>query len=136
MRARRVQTQFPQRTEADLYVQITQYRERVAEEYELAPLGAETAVAVFAANHSERTLQRFLLALRQSVRQRIRQHAQGGLARAKLPLGMTQDEFHSLRLRHDAGELSIAEASRKQTQESHFIESVCESQFDVQFATS
>ncbi len=135
MRARRLQSQFPQRTEAELYVQITQYRERVAEEYELAPLGAEIAVAVFAANHSERTIPRFLLTLRQSVRQRLRQHTQGTPVRAKMPLGMTQDEFHALRLRHEAGELSIGEASRKQAQESHFFENMREDPFEAQFAT-
>jgi hypothetical protein len=134
IRGHRLQVRFPKRAEVELYVQITQYRERIAEEYGLAPLGPETAVAVFAANHSDHALQRFIVSLCQALRQRLRQNRRNGLAHVEMPLGMTEEEFQALRLRHDAGELSLTEASHKEHQQSHLLEGLCEGQLDTQFA--
>ena len=64
IRAHKLPARFPRRTMTDLYIAITQNRERIAELYELAPLGAETAVKVFAASHSDRLLDQLLYALR------------------------------------------------------------------------
>jgi hypothetical protein len=44
---------------------------------------------------------------------------------------MTAEEFAALRLRHDAGEMSVAEAERKQKQEPLFTEALCEGAFGV-----
>lgn len=128
IRSHNLQAQFPKRTEADLYVWITQHRERVAEEYELAPLGAKAATAVFAAVHSERIVRRSLLAWQQRVRW------PWGFASSKWPPGMAKDEFCALRLRHDAGELSVTEAGRKQKQDPRFAERICEGQLGIQFS--
>ena len=78
----------------------------MAEHYGLAPLSAQHAVAVFAANHRGRTMERMLLALRQNVAHMLRL---GDLTR---PAGLAAEEFETLRLRHAAGELSVGEAQR------------------------
>jgi hypothetical protein len=129
MRAHKLQAQFPKRTETDLYVWITEHREEVAEQYCLAPLDPATAVATFAANRSERALQRLGFALQHTARR----FWHWGLEQAKLPPGLSEHEFCALRLRHDAGELSIAEARHKQLQEATFVENLCESRFGMQF---
>ena len=113
IRTQQVLARFPNRTETDLYILVTQVRERVAEEYELAPLDAETAVKVFAANHSERMVDRLTLTLRQMIDQRLPRSA----GQLRMPRGMTEEEFGALRLRHAAGELSVTEARRKIKQE-------------------
>jgi hypothetical protein len=123
IRSHKVQARFPKRTLTDLYIAITSYREQVAEEYGLAPLGAENAVRVFAANHGERILDRLLHSLRQSITPRWR------WGEAKRPAGMTLEEFATLRLRHAAGELSVTEARRMARQEGLFTEALCEMQF-------
>jgi hypothetical protein len=128
MRADKLLARFPKRTETDLYIAITQHRERIAELYELAPLGAETAVKVFAASHSDRLLDRAIFALRESITARL------GLGVAKMPAGMSATEFEALRLRHAAGELSLTEAGRKATQEDRFTEPLCEGNLSVQFS--
>jgi hypothetical protein len=123
IRSHKVQVRFPKRTLTDLYITITSYRERVAEEYGLAPLGAESAVRVFAANHGERILDRLLLSLRQSITPQWR------WGEAKRPAGMTPEEFAALRLRHAAGELSVTEAGRMARPEEVISEALCEMQF-------
>jgi hypothetical protein len=99
--------QFPQRTEADLYLWIAYHRERLAREYELAPFDPETSVATFAQVYSDKPLQRTLKGLRLGLH-RLTFHEK--------PLGMTDEEFHTFRARHDAGEISLAEANERQAQ--------------------
>lgn len=130
IRRYKLPARFPQRTEADLYIWITQYREEVAETYGLAPLGPEQAVAAFAAIHSERTLHRFILGLQQSVQRSLRRLLRG----IEMPPGLREEEFRLLRLRHDAGELSLQEAGRRQIHQIGFAESLCEGEFGMQFS--
>ncbi|MDQ3248345.1 MAG: hypothetical protein M3Q45_03965 [Chloroflexota bacterium] len=98
---------FPNRTEADLYLWIVLHRERLAQEYELAPLDADTAVATFAEVYSGKPLERTLKGLRQGLHK---------LTLDQKPLGMTNEEFDVGRARHAAGEISIAEANERQVQ--------------------
>ena len=128
IQARGLLARFPKRTVTDLYLLVTQFRERVAEQYGLAPLSAESAVAVFAANHAERILDRLRLTLRQRAVYTF------GLGGATRPAGMSHEEFESLRLRHDAGELGVAEAKHKATRDKHFLDPRCEAEFSVQFS--
>lgn len=128
IQAREIMARFPKRTVTDLYLLVTQFRERVAEQYGLAPLGAASAVAVFATNHGERRFDRLLLTLRQRALYTF------GLGDATRPMGLSHEEFETLRLRHDAGELSVAEAKHKATREMHFLEPRCEAEFCVQFS--
>jgi hypothetical protein len=92
---------FPRRTEADLYLWIAYHRERLAREYDLAPLDAETAVVTFAEAHSGGLLERTWKGLRQGFHR---------LFVDEVPLGMSEEEFEELRARHDAGEISVSEA--------------------------
>jgi hypothetical protein len=121
---------FPKHIETDLYIAITCYREEVAATYALAPLGAETAVTVFAAGHSERIVDRSLHALRHVVSTKVPWH----WWRSKLPPGMTVEDFGSLRLRHAAGELSLGEAARHGGQMPRFSEAHCDSTLSAQFS--
>lgn len=130
IRRRQLLKHFPKRSETDLYVLITQYRERVAEAYELAPLGAASAVALFAENHGERSRDRLFFTLRQT----FAQLPLWGVVQSERPNGMTKEEFCALRLRHEAGELSLSEAGRKATQEERFEERRREGSFQVQFS--
>lgn len=100
---------FPNRTEADIYFWIALHRERLAREYELAPLDPDTAVATFAEIYSEKPLERTLKGLRLGLHKLILDEK---------PLGMTDEEFHQSRARHDAGEISLAEAQERGVQES------------------
>jgi len=93
---------FPRRTEADLYLWIAHHRERLARHYELAPLSPETAVATFAQTHSDLPLEHAVQGLRMGLRRALHHN--------EVPLGMDQDEFQTLRARHDAGEITLAEA--------------------------
>lgn len=92
---------FPQRTEADLYLWIAYHRERLAREYDLAPLTPETAVTTFAHTYSDGLLERTWKGLRQGFHR---------LFVDETPLGMSEEEFEQLRARHDAGEISVSEA--------------------------
>jgi hypothetical protein len=96
---------FPGRTETDLYLWIAHHRERLAQEYELAPLSPTEAVSTFAQVYSDTLLQRTVKGLR------------FGLYRAfgndEIPLGMSDEAFRRLRQRHEAGELSISEAEQR-----------------------
>jgi len=93
---------FPERTEADLYLWVAYHRERLAREYGLAPLDPDTAVATFAEIHSDRPLERTLKSLRLGFHKLILDSK---------PLGMTDEAFQLARARHDAGEISLAEAN-------------------------
>lgn len=93
---------FPERTEADLYLWVAYHRERLAREYGLAPLDPDTAVATFAEIHSDRPLERTLKNLRLGFHKLILDSK---------PLGMTDEAFQLARARHDAGEISLAEAN-------------------------
>ncbi|MEZ4870440.1 MAG: hypothetical protein R3C14_54430 [Caldilineaceae bacterium] len=95
---------FPNRTEADLYLWIAHNRERLAEHYGLAPMDVDTAVSTFAETHSERLWERTLKNLRSGLHE---------LWSDERPLGMSAEEFHRLRERHEAGEFSVSEAEKK-----------------------
>jgi hypothetical protein len=92
---------FPKRTEADLYLWIAFHRERLAREYDLAPLDPETAVQTFVSMHDDNLLARTWKGLMQGFHR---------LFVDEIPLGMSEEEFEELRARHDAGELSVSEA--------------------------
>ncbi|MEX1019559.1 MAG: hypothetical protein WDZ49_07870 [Litorilinea sp.] len=95
---------FPGRTETDLYLWIAHHRERLAQEYELAPLSPSEAVATFAQVYSDTLLQRTVKGLR------------FGLYRVmgdEKPLGMSDAEFKKLRRRYEEGELSLGEAEHR-----------------------
>ncbi|MEM7530918.1 MAG: hypothetical protein AAF639_01975 [Chloroflexota bacterium] len=95
---------FPNRTEADLYLWISYHREALAEHYGLATLGPHEAVHTFVEAYGERPLEQQWKDVRLNFL-----HA---LKLAKIPLGMSEEAFRSLRERHDAGELSLGEAER------------------------
>lgn len=104
---------FPGRTEADLYLWIAFQRERLAQHYELAPLSAELAVKTFAELHSDNLLDRAFKGLRQGLLKVI--------GADHKPLGLSEEEFQELRSRHDAGEISLAEASGESTPTENFV---------------
>lgn len=93
--------EFPERTEADLYLWIARHREELAACYGIAPLSPDAAVTTFAETHSDLPVERTLKGLRQGLHQTF------GDAK---PLGMSEEEFHQARARHEAGELSLREA--------------------------
>jgi hypothetical protein len=92
---------FPRRTEADLYLWVAYHRERLAREYDLAPLDPETAVVTFAETYSDGLLERTWKGLRRGLHR---------LFVDEVPLGMSEGEFEELRARHDAGEITVSEA--------------------------
>lgn len=94
--------EFPDRTEADLYLWIAYHREDLARRFELAPLSPDAAVRTFAEIHSDRLFQQAIKAVTSGIRR-----AFGGGER---PPGMTEEEFEEARARHEAGERSLAEA--------------------------
>jgi hypothetical protein len=96
---------FPERTETDLYLWVAHHRERLAKHYGLAPLSPDAAVSTFAEVHSDMPLERTLKGIRLSLH-RI-------LGQDEKPLGMTGEEFLEARARHDAGEISLAEAEER-----------------------
>lgn len=96
---------FPGRTEADLYLWIAHHRERLAQEYGLAPLGPNEAVATFAQVYSDTLLQRTVKGLRFGLHRVLGQDGR--------PLGMSEEEFQRLRRRHEEGEVSLGEAERR-----------------------
>lgn len=102
IRQHELMADFPDRTEADLYLWIAYQRERLAQHYDLAPLSPELAVKTFAELHSDHLFERTFKGLRQSLL-----HAIGADDK---PLGLSTEEFEELRSRHDAGEISLAEA--------------------------
>jgi len=102
IRKEKILEHFPKRTEADLYLWVAHHRERLARHYELAPLSAEAAVTTFASTHSERPLEHAMQGLRMGLRRALHHN--------EIPLGMGEEEFQDLRERHDAGEITLAEA--------------------------
>ena len=96
---------FPDRTEADLYLWIAHHRERLANTYGLAPLSPEVAVATFAQLHSDTLIQRTFKGLLQGLHRVLGDEK---------PLGMTDQEFREGKARHAAGEISLAEAHLRQ----------------------
>ena len=99
--------QFPSRTEADLYLWLALYRERLATQYDLAPLDPETAVSTFAEANSDNPLGRTWKGLRLGLHR---------LMMDDRPLGMSQEAFQQSRARHDAGEISLTEANHQVVQ--------------------
>ena len=93
---------FPKRTEADLYLWIAHHREWIAQQYELAPLSPEAAVSTFAETHSERPIQWTVKNIKQGLHR--------ALGSDDRPLGLSEEEYIDARARHDAGEISLAEA--------------------------
>ena len=100
--------EFPERTEADLYLWITKHREELAERYGLAPLSPETAVATFAQTHSANPVQRTLKGLKLGLHRTLGDEK---------PLGMSDEEFAQARARHDAGELTLLEAEKRRREQ-------------------
>ncbi len=92
---------FPRRTEADLYLWVAYHRERLAREYDLAPLDPDTAVQTFASMHDDNLFGRTWKGLMQGFHR---------LFVDEIPLGMSEEDFEELRARHKAGERSLSEA--------------------------
>lgn len=93
--------EFPNRTETDLYLWVAYHRERLAREYDLAPLDPETAVQTFVSMHDDNLWARTWKGLRQGFHR---------IFVDEIPLGMSEEDFEILRARHDAGEVSLSEA--------------------------
>ncbi len=70
MRESDILTDFPKRTEADLYLWITYHRDRLRERYG-ADVDLQTALAHFAQRHSERPLPRVVKAVTRTIRAAI-----------------------------------------------------------------
>lgn len=96
---------FPDRTEADLYLWIVHHREELAQRYGLAPLSPDTAVTTFNEVYSGRPLESAVKGLRLGL--------QRAFGLDERPLGMSDDEYELSRARHDAGEISLAEAEER-----------------------
>lgn len=104
IRQHKLLADFPDRTEADLYLWIAYHREDLAKRYELAPLSADAAVRTFAQVHSDRLFQQALKAIGVGIRRVL-----GG----ERPPGMTEEEFEEARERYEAGERSLSEAEEE-----------------------
>ncbi|MGL4649711.1 MAG: hypothetical protein ACRC1H_09915 [Caldilineaceae bacterium] len=100
--------QFPNRTEADLYLWITHHREELASLYGLAPLSPEAAVSTFAKMYDDRLLQRAYKAMKYTFL-RVR----GALG---IPMGMSDAEFGEARARWEAGERTLLEREQETEQ--------------------
>jgi hypothetical protein len=94
---------FPNRTEADLYLWIAFHREDLARRFELAPLSPDAAVRTFASVHSDKLLQQALKAVTLGFRRTF--------GAGEIPPGMSEAEFEEARARYAAGERTIAEAA-------------------------
>jgi hypothetical protein len=97
-------SEFPDRTEADLYLWITKHREKLSERFGLGPLSAEMAVSTFAELYSEKPMQRTLKGIKVSLHRTLGDEK---------PLGMSDEAFAEAKARHDAGELSLLEAEKQ-----------------------
>ncbi len=93
---------FPDRTEADLYLWITHHREELARDYGLAPLSPEESVATFAEAYSGR-------AVGQTVKN-IRLGLHKAIGDKERPLGMSEAEVEESKSRRAAGEVPLSEA--------------------------
>jgi hypothetical protein len=96
---------FPDRTEADLYLWIAFHREELAKRYELAPLSPDAAVRTFASVHSDKLLQQALKAVTLGFRRTF--------GSDEIPPGLSEEEFEEARARYAAGERTIAEAEEE-----------------------
>ncbi len=96
--------EFPHRTEADLYLWISKHREELAEQYGLAPLSAEAAVATFAELYSDNPMNRTIKGLREGLHRTLGDEK---------PLGMSEEEVAESRARRAAGELPLREAEKR-----------------------
>ena len=102
-----VMADFPERTEADLYLWIAHHREELSLEYDLAPLSPDEAVSTFTEVYSDALLQRTMKGLRLGLHRAFGQDSK--------PLGMSEEEYQGLRARHDAGELTLGEAESEES---------------------
>lgn len=93
---------FPERTEADLYLWIAHHREELAQRYGLAPLSPDAAVSTFSEVYSGRPLESAVKGLRLGL--------QRAFGLDERPLGMSERDYVEARARHDAGEITLAEA--------------------------
>jgi hypothetical protein len=105
LREYRLLAQFPNRTEADMYLWLTHHREELAKLYDLAPLSAQEAVSTFAQIYDDRLLQRAYKAMKYTL-----MRARGWLDK---PMGMSDEQFATSRARHNAGERSLMEAEEE-----------------------
>ena len=94
--------QFPDRTEADMYLWITHHREELANLYDLAPLSPQEAVSTFAQIYDDRLLQRAYKSVKYTL-----MRARGWLDK---PMGMSDEQFATARARYKAGERTLMEA--------------------------
>lgn len=97
-------SEFPDRTEADLYLWIAKHREELSERFGLGPLSPETAVSTFAELYSEKPVQRTLKGLKGSLHRTLGEDK---------PLGMSDEAFAEAKARHDAGEVGLLEAEKQ-----------------------
>lgn len=93
---------FPNRTEADLYLWITYHREELARDYGLAPLSPEESVATFAEAYSGRPVEQVVKDIRLGLHKAV-----GDKDR---PLGMSEAEVEKSKSRRAAGEVPLSEA--------------------------
>jgi len=96
---------FPNRTEADLYLWITYHREELARDYGLAPLSPEESVATFAEAYSGRPVEQAVKNIRLGLHKTV-----GDKER---PLGMSEEEVEESKSRRAAGEMPLSEAEAK-----------------------
>ncbi len=96
--------QFPNRTEADLYLWITHHREELASLYEMAPLSPEAAVATFAQMYDDRLLQRAYKVMKYTFMRAMRS--------LNKPMGMSNEAYSEARARHAAGERTLMEVEQ------------------------
>jgi hypothetical protein len=115
--------EFPDRTEADLYLWITKHREKLSDSFGLGPLSAETAVSTFAELYSENPVQRTLKGIKMGLHRTLGDEK---------PLGMSDEEFAEAKARHDAGELSLLEAE-KQLEEQEMLRADTKSSVGADF---
>lgn len=108
IREHKLLANFPNRTEADLYLWIAYHREELAKRFELAPLTPDAAVRTFAEVHSDKLFQQALKIIGVGI------HRALGSER---PLGLTEEEFAEARARYEAGERSLSEAAEGEPQQ-------------------
>lgn len=110
--------QFPNRTEADLYLWVTHHREELASLYELAPLSPEAAVATFAQMYDDRLLQRAYKVMKYTFMRALRS--------LNRPMGMSDATFSEARARHDAGERTLMEVEQAEDKAAAALEQQAE----------
>jgi hypothetical protein len=111
-------SQFPGRTEADLYLWITHHRDDLASLYELGPLSADAAVTTFKALYDDRLLQRAYKGMRALLRR--------AAGPPDKPVGMSTEDFEDARARYESGERTIQQAEDDQSAADEFVDRVDE----------